>query len=87
MQYINGFSANCRYILKKFKIEETCRVLDENGLLYGVCGKFAAFNLSPEAVSDRDMSNIYEHLIRKFGESIAENAEDFMTPKDGRIYY
>ena len=82
MQYINGFSANCRDILKKFKIEETCRVLDENGLLYGVCGKFAAFNLSPEAVSDRDMSNIYEHLIRKFGESIAENAEDFMTPKD-----
>ncbi len=82
MQYINGFSANCRDILKKFKIEETCRVLDENGLLYGVCGKFAAFNLSPEAVSDRDMSNIYEHLIRRFGESIAENAEDFMTPKD-----
>ncbi len=82
MQYINGFSANCRDILKKFKIEDTCRVLDENGLLYGVCTKFAAFNLSPEAVSDRDMSNIYEHLIRRFGESIAENAEDFMTPKD-----
>ena len=81
-QYINGFSANARDILKKFKIEETCRILDENGLLYGVCTKFAGFDLSPEAVSDRDMSNIYEHLIQKFGESIAENAEDFMTPKD-----
>ncbi len=82
MKYINGFSSNAREILNKFRIEETCRILDENDLLYGVCTKFAKFNLSPEAVSDRDMSNIYEHLIQRFGESIAEKAEDYMTPRD-----
>ena len=81
-EYINGFSTNAREIMKKFKMEETCKTLDEHGMLYAVCGKFASFDLSPETVSDREMSDIYEHLIQKFGESIAEGAEDFMTPKD-----
>ena len=82
MSYIDGFSENARTIMKRFKMEETCKILDEHGMLYMVCGKFAAFDLSTDVVSDREMSNIYEHLIQKFGESIAENAEDFMTPKD-----
>ena len=82
MAYIDGFSPNAREIMKRFKMEETCKTLAEHGMLYAVCQKFAAFDLSPAAVSDREMSNIYEHLVQKFGESIAENAEDFMTPKD-----
>ncbi len=82
MGYIDGFSENARTIMKRFKMEETCKTLDEHGMLYMVCEKFAGFDLSPDTVSDREMSNIYEHLIQKFGESIAENAEDFMTPKD-----
>ena len=80
--YINGFSPNARDILLRFKMEETCKTLQEHGMLYYVCMKFSSFDLSPETVSDREMSNIYEHLIQKFGEAIAEDAEDFMTPKD-----
>ena len=80
--YIDGFSPNARDIMKRFKMEETCKTLDEHGMLYYVCGKFAELPLSPEEVSDREMSNIYEHLIQRYGEAIAENAEDFMTPKD-----
>lgn len=82
MSYIDGFSPNAREILKRFKMEETCKTLQEHGMLYTTCMKFSAFDLSPEAVSDREMSNIYEHLIQRYGESIAEDAEDFMTPKD-----
>ena len=63
-------------------MEQTAKQLDEANLLYWVCTKFSGFNLSPEVVSDRKMANIYEHLIQKFGESIAENAEDFLTPRD-----
>lgn len=81
-QYINGFSKNARDILLRFKMEETCKTLQEHGMLYTVCQKFSAFDLSPEAVSDRQMSDIYEHLIERYGEEIAEDAEDFMTPKD-----
>lgn len=82
MEYINGFSPNARDILLRFKMEETCKTLQEHGMLYEVCMRFSRFDLSPENVSDRDMSNIYEHLIQRFGEAIAEDAEDFMTPKD-----
>lgn len=82
MDYINGFSPNAREVFEKFKMEQTAKQLDDANLLYWVCTKFSGFDLSPEAVSDRKMANIYEHLIQKFGESIAENAEDFFTPKD-----
>lgn len=82
MEYVDGFSSNAREIFVKFRFKETCEKLDEADMLYTVCKKFAAFDLSPETVSDRIMSDIYEHLIQKFGESIAEGAEDFMTPKD-----
>jgi len=80
--YIESFSPNARKIMERFKMQDTCKTLDEHGMLYLVCQRFSEFDLSPQAVSDREMSNIYEHLIQKFGESIAENAEDFMTPKD-----
>ena len=81
-QYINGFSQNARDILIRFKMEDTCKTLQEHGMLFTVCKKFSSFDLSPDVVSDREMSDIYEHLIERFGEEIAEDAEDFMTPKD-----
>lgn len=82
VDYINGFSPNARDILLRFKMEETCKILQEHDMLYEVCRRFSTFDLSPENVSDREMSNIYEHLIERFGEEIAEDAEDFMTPRD-----
>ncbi len=82
MEYINGFSPNARDILLRFKIEETCKILQEHGMLYTVCKRFSGFDLSSENVSDREMSDIYEHLIQRYGEQVAEDAEDFMTPKD-----
>ena len=80
--YIAGFSPNAREILNRFKMEETMSTLHEKEMLYEVCMRFSRFDLSPENVSDREMSNIYEHLIERYGEEIAEDAEDFMTPKD-----
>lgn len=85
-EYINAFSPNVREIFEQFEFDSICAKLQnyEPPLLYDVCKKFGAkdMDLSPEAVDDRTMSDIYEHLIRRFGESIAEDAEDFMTPKD-----
>ena len=51
-------------------------------MLYEVCTRFASFDLGPESVSDRMMTDIYEHLIQRYGEEISQDAEDFMTPKD-----
>ena len=82
MEYVNGFSPNAREILTQFKIRETCQDLQKEGMLHEVCMRFAGFDLSPETVSDRMMSDIYEHLIQRYGEEIAQGAEDFMTPRD-----
>lgn len=80
--YIDSFSPNVRDIFTAFDFEAVCTKLDNKGLLYEVCKKFSSIDLSSVTVSDRDMTNIYEHLIQKFGDEIAEDAEDFMTPKD-----
>lgn len=82
MAYINGFSSNAREVLQRFEMRTTCEKLDEKGMLYEVCTRFAGFDLGPDNVSDRMMTDIYEHLIQKYGEEISQDAEDFMTPKD-----
>ena len=82
MAYINGFSANAREVLQRFEMRQTCEKLDEKGMLYEVCTRFSGFDLGPETVSDRMMTDIYEHLIQRYGEEISQDAEDFMTPKD-----
>lgn len=82
MEYVDGFSPNAREILTQFKIRETCQDLQNENMLHEVCMRFASFDLSPETVSDRMMSDIYEHLIQRYGEEIAQGAEDFMTPRD-----
>ena len=82
MAYVNGFSANAREVLQRFEMRQTCEKLDEKGMLYEVCTRFAGFDLGPAAVSDRMMTDIYEHLIQRYGEEISQDAEDFMTPKD-----
>ena len=53
-----------------------CRVL------FKLCKNFANVDLHPNVVHDREMSNLYEHLIRHFGAEVNEGAEDFMTPRD-----
>lgn len=39
-------------------------------MLYEVCTRFASFDLGPESISDRMMTDIYEHLIQRYGEEI-----------------
>lgn len=50
--------------MKKFKIFETCQTLQEHNMLYEVCQRFGAFKLGPNDFTDRQMSDIYEHLIQ-----------------------
>lgn len=74
MAYINGFSVNAREVLQRFEMRQTCEKLDEKGMLYEVCTRFSGFDLGPETVSDRMMTDIYEHLIQRYGEEISQTA-------------
>lgn len=80
--YIAQFSANARTIFEQFDFANTIARMDKAGVLYTICQNFAKIDLHPERVPERAMSNVYEHLIRRFGAEVNEAAEDFMTPRD-----
>lgn len=80
--YIAKFSSNARVIFEQFDFLNTIARMDRAGLLYRICQNFSAIDLHPSVVPDRVMSNVYEHLIRRFGAEVNEAAEDFMTPRD-----
>ncbi|MGF7453888.1 type I restriction-modification system subunit M [Pasteurella bettyae] len=80
--YLTFFSENVRQIFEKFDFYTVIKKLDEANLLLKICQNFASTDLHPNAVSDRTMSNVYEHLIAKFGSEVGTGAEDFMTPRD-----
>ncbi len=80
--YIAHFSDNARVIFEQFDFSNTVIRLDKAGVLFKICKNFAGVDLHPDVVPDRIMSNLYEHLIRRFGAEVNEGAEDFMTPRD-----
>ncbi len=80
--YVAQFSDNARVIFDQFEFTNTVLRLDKAGILFKICQNFSAIDLHPDAVPDRAMSNVYEHLIRRFGAAVNEGAEDFMTPRD-----
>lgn len=80
--YIAQFSENARVIFEQFDFANTLARMDRAGVLYKICLNFAAIDLHPAVVPERAMSNVYEHLIRRFGAEVNEAAEDFMTPRD-----
>ena len=80
--YIAGFSDNARVIFDQFNFADTIARLARADILFKICQNFASTDLHPDVVPDRVMSNIYEHLIRRFGAAVNKAAEDFMTPRD-----
>lgn len=80
--YIANFSDNVRVIFEQFDFSTTVNKLAKANLLLRICNNFASIDLHPNAVPDRTMSNVYEHLIAKFGAEVGTGSEDFMTPRD-----
>lgn len=80
--YISRFSDNVRVIFEQFDFDTVINKLDKAGLLLKICENFAQIDLHPSVVPDRTMSNVYEHLIAKFGSEVGTSSEDFMTPRD-----
>jgi type I restriction enzyme M protein len=80
--FISKFSDNARVIFEQFDFGNTITKMDKAGVLYKIAKNFAEIDLHPDVVPNRIMSNVYEHLIRRFGAAVNEAAEDFMTPRD-----
>lgn len=81
-KYVQSFSTDAREIFEHFKFSEFVSQLEEANLLYKVVQKFATTDLSPQAISNHEMGQIFEELIRRFAEGSNETAGEHFTPRD-----
>jgi len=81
IDYVGGFSANLD-VFKSFGFENVIRTLDERDRLAQVTRHFEGIDLSPDAVSNADMGDLFENLIYRFAESANDGAGQFYTPRD-----
>lgn len=81
INYIGGFSSNLD-VFKSFDFENVIRTLDVRERLAQVVRHFEKIELSPEAVSNADMGDLFENLIYRFAESANDGAGQFYTPRD-----
>ncbi|WP_127125603.1 class I SAM-dependent DNA methyltransferase [Georgenia sp. SYP-B2076] len=81
IDYVGGFSANLD-VFKSFGFENVIRTLDERDRLAQVVRHFDRIDLSPDAVSNADMGDLFENLIYRFAESANDGAGQFYTPRD-----
>ena len=79
--YISRFSANID-VFDRFKFENEIATLAEKDLLYLVVQKFAEVDLHPTTISNADMGDLFEELIRRFAEASNEEAGEHFTPRD-----
>ncbi|MGO2520822.1 MAG: type I restriction-modification system subunit M [Microbacterium sp.] len=81
IDYVGGFSTNLD-VFKSFDFENIIRTLDNRERLSQVTQHFEGIDLSPDAVSNADMGDLFENLIYRFAESANEGAGQFYTPRD-----
>src|SRR5690606_1314600 len=67
---------------EQFKFENEIRTMAENNRLLLVVQKFADVDLHPARVSNAEMGDLFEELIRKFAEASNETAGEHFTPRD-----
>lgn len=82
LDYIGGFSASIRDIFDYYKTVDLINDLKRKNLLFLLVQKFAKVNLHPDVVSNADMGQAFEELIRRFSEQSNETAGEHYTPRD-----
>ncbi|MBL7812700.1 MAG: SAM-dependent DNA methyltransferase [Bacteroidetes bacterium] len=93
--YLNGYSANVKEIIEKFKLKSQVRHMASKDVLLDVLEKFTSpyINLTPfekadpegrklPALSNLGMGYVFEELIRKFNEENNEEAGEHFTPRE-----
>jgi type I restriction enzyme M protein len=82
VSYIRGFSANVQRIFDYFEFEKEVELMNEANILYLVVSRFSTVDLHPNRVSNIEMGQIFENLIRRFNELANETAGDHFTPRE-----
>lgn len=82
VSYIRGFSSNVQTIFDYFEFEKEIELMNEANILYLVVSRFSTVDLHPKRVSNIEMGQIFENLIRRFNELANETAGDHFTPRE-----
>ncbi|MCC2030488.1 SAM-dependent DNA methyltransferase [Microbacterium sp. YMB-B2] len=81
VDYISGFSKSID-VFDRFKFEDQIEAMAESNRLLLVVHRFADVDLSPDALPNAAMGDLFEELIRKFAEASNETAGEHFTPRD-----
>jgi type I restriction enzyme M protein len=79
--YLAGFSKNID-VFERFRFEHEIHQMAEKNRLLLVVQKFADVDLHPSRVSNAEMGDLFEELIRRFAEASNETAGEHFTPRD-----
>lgn len=80
--YVNGYSEDVREIIENFQLDTLVEKLHKNKRLYQMIDRFTEVDLHPSVVSNHQMGQIYEELLRRFSEMTNEESGDHYTPRD-----
>jgi type I restriction enzyme M protein len=80
-EYVNSFSSAID-VFDRFKFDDVIADLAEKNRLYIVVERFAGIDLHPDVLSNSDMGDLFEDLIRRFAEASNATAGDHFTPRD-----
>lgn len=80
--YLNGFSENVRKIIENFKLDPIIKKLSDNDLLFQMVDKMTEVDFHPDLVSNHEMGQIFEELLRRFSEMSNETAGEHYTPRE-----
>ena len=81
VDYISGFSKSID-VFERFRFDNEIHQMAEKNRLLLVVQKFADVDLHPSRVSNAEMGDLFEELIRKFAEASNETAGEHFTPRD-----
>ncbi|MEU8238519.1 class I SAM-dependent DNA methyltransferase [Actinoplanes missouriensis] len=81
VDYIDRFSPDVD-VFQYFDFKKEIFALQKAELLREVIKSFKAVDLRPDVVSNADMGDAFEYIIRKFNEAANETSGDHYTPRD-----
>ena len=79
-EYLDGFSANVREIVRELNMDDHIKKMDKDGCLYSVVKAFSELDLSLKTFDSIKMGYIFENLIGRFYQNV--DAGQFYTGRD-----
>ncbi|WP_424348042.1 type I restriction-modification system subunit M [Kocuria sp. CH-021] len=82
LNLVEGYNQEVREIFERFDMPKIIRDLDDRDRLAEVVKRFAALDVHPDRVSNAEMGDVFEELIRRFMEASKDVAGDYFTPRE-----